>query len=99
MPLSRATVDSVEGDVLTIRLVDSTTESYVREHAPIIERAIAEVLGVPLRLNVKAERAASQVRSGHRAAPRDSQPDDGADSDAIGLLDYASKTITPRTRS
>lgn len=98
-PLSRATVDSIEDDVLTIRLVDSTTEGYVREHAPIIERAIAEVLGVPLRLNVKADRASSQTRSSHRAAARDLEPDGEGDSEVIGLLDYATKTITPRTRS
>jgi DNA polymerase-3 subunit gamma/tau len=98
-PLSRATVDSIEDDVLTIRLVDAINESYVREHAPIIERAIAEVLGVPLRLHVKADRGSSQTRSSHRAAAREPEPAAEGDSDAIGLLDYASKTITPRTRS
>jgi DNA polymerase III gamma/tau subunit len=90
-PLSRATVESVESDVLTIRLVDSSMESYVKEHAAIIERAIADALGVPLRLRVRVERA--QARSAHRAAPQATDPGGPQKDGDADLLDYAIKKI------
>jgi DNA polymerase-3 subunit gamma/tau len=90
-PLSRATVESVEGDTLTIRLVDSSMESYVREHAGIIERAVADALGIPLRLRVRVDR--TQARSAHRAAPTSASPEGAANDGDAGLLEYAIKRI------
>ena len=93
-PLSRASVDSVEGGVVTIRLVDGSMESYVREHAAIIERAIEDALGTPLRLNVRADHGERPTqRSAHRAAARPEQGSDEEGDAELGLLDYASKTI------
>ena len=96
-PLSRASVDAVDGDILTIRLVDASMESYVRDHAAIIERAIADVLGAPLRLNVSIDGSgrSPRARSAHRAAPP-SEPEAEQADDGLGLLDYASKRIAPR---
>jgi DNA polymerase-3 subunit gamma/tau len=93
-PLSRASVEALEADVLTIRLVDASMESYVRDHAAIIERAIADVLGAPLRLRVRVDR--QQPRSAHRAAPETASAESGSaepDAGELDLLDYAVKRI------
>lgn len=93
-PLSRASVDALEGDVLTIRLVDTSMESYVRDHAAIIERAIADVLGVRLRLRVRVDR--QQSRSAHRAMPATADAESGAlepDAGGLDLLNYATQRI------
>lgn len=93
-PLSRASVDALDGDVLTIRLVDASMESYVRDHAAIIERAIADVLAVRLRLRVRVDR--QQSRSAHRAAPASADAESGSgdpDAGGLDLLDYAIKRI------
>lgn len=93
-PLSRVTVEALDGGTLTVRSADASMESYIRDHAAIVERAIADVLGVQLRLRVRVDH--QQPRSAHRAAP---QPDGArAESDEAGageldLLDYAIRRI------
>jgi DNA polymerase-3 subunit gamma/tau len=92
-PLSRATVDSLAGNALTISVPDDVNESILRDKLPLIESAIADSLRVPLRL-VLRNRA---VRNGdaHRAAPAavreaaSPEPQDGE----VNLLAYARKKI------
>jgi DNA polymerase-3 subunit gamma/tau len=97
-PLSRATVESLEGNVLTVRLVDAFQEEWVRERVSLIEAALEELLGAPLRVVItsgaaggaRAPRGAAQ-RSGHAAGDPAHRPAASAD-DAGGepdLLAYA----------
>jgi DNA polymerase-3 subunit gamma/tau len=101
VPLSRATVDAVEDGAVVISHSDPNQADILRDNATLIERAIADVLGSPLRVEVRVDRnvRGPQARSAHRAAVR--AGDDGGASDpgdeTLGLLDYASKTIVPRT--
>jgi len=78
--LSRATVDAVEGNVLTIGFPDRTAaDNIVRPKIAVIERAASEVLGTAARviLNVGAQGSGPAVlsRSAHRSAPRGEEPD------------------------
>ncbi len=108
-PLAQATVDSLEGDVLTIGLVDPLQESLVRAKQDVVEAALAEVLGTALKVALRssggaparAGRASGQS-SAHRAVPRDaapaepseSAPGPGGESD---LLAYARTKLSDAT--
>jgi DNA polymerase-3 subunit gamma/tau len=92
-PLSRATVDELAGNALTISVPDHVNESILRDKLPLIESAIADSLRVPLRL-VLRNRA---IRNGdaHRAAPaaaREAASPEGQDGE-VNLLAYARKKI------
>ncbi len=105
-PLSRATVDALEGDRVVIGLVDSFAEDIVRKRLDALENALSDVLGTPLRVTLKiagtagaagaagvAERA--PARSAHRSTPAaepnaQSADDLGGEAD---LLAYARKTL------
>jgi DNA polymerase-3 subunit gamma/tau len=74
-PLSRATVESLEGGMLTIRIVDEMQVDYVRGKAGLIEDALEQLLGSRLRVVIAygggasgANRAA-RATSAHRAGP------------------------------
>ncbi len=101
-PLSRATVDAVEDGAVIINHSDPNQAEILRNNAALIEQAIADVLGTALRVEVRVDRGVRppQARSAHRAATKPGDEDaSGSDggNDALGLLDYASKTIVPRT--
>jgi DNA polymerase-3 subunit gamma/tau len=92
-PLSRATVDELAGNALTISVPDHVNESILRDKLPLIESAIADSLRVPLRL-VLRNRA---IRNGdaHRAAPpavREAASPEAQDGE-VNLLAYARKKI------
>jgi len=96
-PLSRATVDALEGDRVIVGLVDSLNEGIVRARLPVLEAALADALGTPLRVSLKvvgpAER--SPVRSAHRSTPGEasvaqSADDSGGEAD---LLAYARRKL------
>ncbi|MEO6990273.1 MAG: DNA polymerase III subunit gamma/tau [Candidatus Baltobacteraceae bacterium] len=84
-PLARAQVDGLEGETLTLVLNDETMAGFLREYAAIVERAVAGVLGAPLRIHV--------VVGGRGARPE--EPTTGSDGtdDELGLLDYARKNL------
>ena len=80
-PLSRATVDSVDDDLVTIGFIDDVQESLVRTKLPAIEAAIADVVGVPLRVKLRSTPVAARGRTPGAAK---SAPDGESD-----LLAYA----------
>jgi DNA polymerase-3 subunit gamma/tau len=79
-PLSRALVDSLQNDTLVLKLPDSWSADALRDHAAIIQSAIADVLGVALnvRLRVDGSGATTPAKS---------------ESDADELFDYANQRI------
>jgi DNA polymerase III subunit gamma/tau len=79
-PLSRAVIESVESNAIVLKLPNSWSAETLREHAALIESAIADVLGVPLKLTLRVDGSAS------RAPARD---EDGPDA----LFDYAKERI------
>jgi DNA polymerase III subunit gamma/tau len=97
-PLSRAMVSAVKDGVVVLAHSDPNQAAILRENAAVVERAIADVLGAPLRLQVVHERG-GQPRSAHRGAPsaQDGGPKVGeAEGSGLDLLDYATEKIGRR---
>ena len=79
-PLSRAAIDSVETNAVVLKLPNAWSAETLRDHAPLIEKAIADVLGVPLKLRLKVDGSAP------RAAATEEESTDA-------LFDYANERI------
>ncbi len=92
-PLSRATVDALSGNALTISVPDEMQESLLRDKLSLIESAIADSLRVPLRLVLRnrANRTGDAYRAAPAAAPETASPD--AHGGEVNLLAYARKKI------
>jgi DNA polymerase III subunit gamma/tau len=90
-PLSRATVESLESNAIVLKLPDTWSAGALRDHAPLIEKAVADVLGVELKVVLRVDgspgRAKSASRGGEPAAPAK----EGDDADA--LFEYANERI------
>ncbi len=78
--LSRAVVEAVDGNAVVLKLPSDWNADAVRQHAKLIESAIAEVLGVPLQVRAKVD------SSGFSATSADA-------TDADALFDYANERI------
>jgi DNA polymerase III subunit gamma/tau len=83
-PLSRAAIEAVESNAIVLKLPNAWSADALRDHAPLIETAISDVLGVPLKLRLRVDASAA------RSAPQ-SQPQEEESSDA--LFDYANERI------
>ena len=96
-PLSRATVDALEGDRVIVGLVDSLNEGIVRARLPVLEAALADALGTPLRVSLKVVGSAerSPVRSAHRSTPSEASNSQSADDSGgeADLLAYARRKL------
>ncbi len=79
-PLSRAAIETVESNAIVLKLPNAWSAETLREHAALIESAIADVLGVPLKLTLRVDGSAN------RAPVRE---EDGPDA----LFDYANERI------
>jgi DNA polymerase-3 subunit gamma/tau len=80
--LSRAQPEAIEGHALVIKLPNAIFAETLKDNAKMIEDAIAEVLGTPLRVRFRVE-AASKTAS---AAPPPDDPDE--------LLSYINERMT-----
>jgi hypothetical protein len=73
--LSRATVDALEGGTVTITIVDALLEDQVRKNVGLIEDALLDLLGSPLRVAIRTTSGAAassrgaRSSSAHRSAP------------------------------
>ena len=80
--LSRAQPEAIEGSALVIKLPNAIFAETLKENAKMIEAAIAEVLGTPLRVRFRVE-AASKTAA---PAPPPDDPDE--------LLSYINERMT-----
>jgi len=89
-PLSRASVESLDGNAIVLKLPDAWSADILRDHAPYLEAAVLDVFGVPLRVVCKVEAgpAAEAVRGKSGAAVGNDDPD--------MLFQYASERIPQR---
>jgi len=79
-PLSRAAIDAVEGNAVVLKLPNAWSAETLRDHAQLIESAIADVLGVALKVRLRVD-----GNAGRAAAEPQESPDE--------LFDYANERI------
>jgi DNA polymerase-3 subunit gamma/tau len=84
-PLSRAQLDSLEGNVLTIKLPNVVEADILRGEQKLVEHAIADVVGEPVRVMFRVDGGGSRGARG----PSPAQPAD----DPADLLQYATERI------
>lgn len=87
VPLTRAEIEAVTADTVVVRMGDEVTAGILRDHAAIMERAIRDVMGAPLRLQVlvRVRTAASPSSVASGIATEDGETD---------LLAYALQKLT-----
>ena len=78
-PLSRAAIESLESNAIVLSLPNAWSADALREHSVLVERAVAEVLGTPLKITVRVDATAG------RAQAETEDPD--------ALFDYAKQRI------
>ncbi|MBV8530668.1 MAG: DNA polymerase III subunit gamma/tau, partial [Candidatus Eremiobacteraeota bacterium] len=88
-PLSRAAIDALDGNALVLKLPDAWSADALRDHAPLIESAIADILGVTLAVRLRVDGSSARPRdtSGKVAPMTAASEDDGPDA----LFDYANE--------
>ncbi|MDQ2680376.1 MAG: DNA polymerase III subunit gamma/tau [Candidatus Eremiobacteraeota bacterium] len=91
MQLSRAMPESIDGNVLVVKLTEPWMVETLREHQPLLEKAVAEVLGEPLKIVLRADGAAPGGIGASRGKTTVSTPQ--PDEDPIDLLNYATERI------
>ncbi len=79
-PLSRAAIGALESNAIVLKLPDDWSADALRDHAGLIETAIADVLGVPLKVTLRVDGSAARPKAREEDAP-----------DA--LFDYANERI------
>jgi hypothetical protein len=84
-------VEGVDGNAVVLKLPDNATADSLRDHTKLIEKAIADVLGRPLKVTLRVEGNAARSKGEPRpAAP--AAPVPHVD-DADELFNYASERI------
>ncbi|HEY6327550.1 MAG TPA: DNA polymerase III subunit gamma/tau [Candidatus Cybelea sp.] len=80
-PLSRAAIEGIEHNALVLKLPDAWSADTLKDHAKLIEAAIADVLGVALQVRLRVDASAARAK-GSTAAD-----------EADALFDYANERI------
>ncbi len=79
-PLSRAAIGALESNAVVLKLPDDWSADALRDHASLVETAIADVLGVALKVILRVDGSVARSRAREEDAP-----------DA--LFDYANERI------
>jgi DNA polymerase III subunit gamma/tau len=91
-PLSRAKIEALESNAIVLNLPDDWQAESLREHAKIIEAAIADVLGVPLKVTLRVDSSGGRSTTPASAGVTQAQPVREPD-DPDALFDYANERI------
>lgn len=68
-PLSRAVIDAVEGNAIVLKLPNTWSADALRDHAALIESAIADVLGASLQVRLRVDGSAARAAVGSEEGP------------------------------
>jgi DNA polymerase-3 subunit gamma/tau len=66
-PLSRATLSAIEGNALLLHVPDAVMADILKDHVPLVEQAISDVLDTPLRVTVKVDGSTAPRSKGSAA--------------------------------
>ena len=91
IPLAGTLVDSVDGNAVILKLRDTASADMLRDHTKLLEAAIADVLGRPLKVTLRVEGNAPRAKGEPipKAAPAPAPEPESADE----LFNYASERI------
>jgi DNA polymerase III subunit gamma/tau len=91
-PLSRAAIESLDRNAIVLKLPDGWSADAIRDHARLIEAAIADVLGVPLKVTLRVDGSAGRAKA---SAPSSVASVTAAreETDPEALFDYANERI------
>jgi DNA polymerase III gamma/tau subunit len=87
--LSRAVPDSIEGNAVIIKLPNQPLADTLKDHAKLVESAMAEVLGTRLKASFKVDGAAARSKGGSAAPTAATVQDEDPDE----LLSYLNERI------
>jgi DNA polymerase-3 subunit gamma/tau len=91
-PLSRAAIEALESNAIVLRLPDTWSAESLRGHTKIIEAAIADVLGVPLKVTLRVDSNSGRSKAAAQAGVTEPRPPSDSD-DPDALFDYANERI------
>jgi DNA polymerase-3 subunit gamma/tau len=95
--LSRAVPESIDGNALVIKLPNSFMADILKDNAKLLESAMAEVLGTPLKASFKVDGSASARSKGGSAAPTaatvQAAPEPMSNDDPDELFSYLNERI------
>jgi DNA polymerase-3 subunit gamma/tau len=91
-PLSRAAIEALESNAIILRLPDAWSAESLRGHTKIIEAAIADVLGVPLKVTFRVDSNSGRSKPPAQVGVTEPRPVSEAD-DPDALFDYANERI------
>ena len=92
VPLSRTSVDSIDGNAVLLKLPDSFSADILRDHLKLLENAIADILGTPLKVTLKVDGSAKSAAR----APEPAAPEEESGEDVDALFNYANERIRER---
>jgi DNA polymerase III subunit gamma/tau len=90
--LSRAAIEALESNAIVLKLPDQWQADTLRDHAPLIEAAIADVLGAPLKVTLRVDGRTARAKgpaAGNVASVSEAPQAD----DPEALFDYANERI------
>jgi hypothetical protein len=90
-PLSRATVDALDGGALTISVTDDIQESLLRPKLALVESAVADALRSPLRLVLRNRSA--RTGEPYRPASASNRPQAASNRPEAASTDAASAEV------
>ena len=93
-PLSGARVAEVDGDAIVVFARNAVDAAIVRERTGLLEAAVADVLGIPMRIVLRVE-PASRAKGAAPGGVASVTADPGAD-DPDALFSYANERIQER---
>jgi len=93
--LSGATIEELEGNAIVLTARSAVDTAVVRERVALIEAAAADVLGMPVRITVRAGSSGSKAK-GSAPGGVASVTADGAFDEVEALFNYASERIRER---
>jgi DNA polymerase-3 subunit gamma/tau len=91
IPLAGTVVEAVDGNAVILKLRDAASADMLRDHTKMIEAAIADVLGRPLKVTLRVEGNAARSKGEPRPAAAPAPAAEPEDADA--LFNYASERI------
>lgn len=93
-PLSGVRVDDVEDGAIVLVARNHVEEAIVRERAPLLEAAVADVLGAPMKIRLRVE-SASRAKGAASGGVASLTADAGSDDPDV-LFSYANERIRER---